>query len=332
MHFRRDPAALLPRLRVLSLPPVGPTESFSEAVLGGLGKTPKTLPPRFLYDAEGSRLFEEITRLPEYYLTRCEEEILRVSGPEIAAAMADCSSLVEFGSGSSWKTRRLLDLCLARRPKLHYYAIDISSEFLLESASGLLRDYPTLWVTALAGEYYDAFPVLGGGGDPRLFIFLGSNIGNFTPEEARGFLKRLHTVMDPHDRLLIGVDLVKDPTVIEAAYNDSRGITADFNKNILRRINRELHGNFDLDRFAHHAPYDPVEQRVEMRLVSACDQSVEVGGREFQFAQDEPIVTEWSHKYTPDCFERLCRSAGLTRAASWRDSQGYFSLKMVRPA
>ncbi len=314
--------------------PAGPRQTFAEAVAAGLAQSPKSLPTRFLYDHEGSELFERITELPEYYPTRTERSILESHVGQIVQAAGENLAIIEFGSGSSVKTRLLLEAALARQPDLCYVPIDISADFLRESSEALLDDYPGLRIVALAAEYFDAIKALPTHEGPRLILFLGSNIGNLTHEEATDFLRRLCAALEPRDRVLIGVDRVKAPHVLTAAYNDRQGVTAEFNKNILRRIDRELDGDFDIECFRHEAPYLEREARVEMRLVSMASQTVTIGalGRSYHFDSGEAIHTEWSHKYTRETFGALASAAGMDMEEMWTDERGWFSLMMLRSA
>jgi dimethylhistidine N-methyltransferase len=307
---------------------------FCAAVAEGLRGAPKSLPTHFLYDHAGSELFERITELPEYYPTRTERSILEANAREIVESAGMNAALVEFGSGSSAKTRLLIEAALARQPELRYVPIDISVEFLKQSSQALLDRYDRLRVTALGAEYFDAISALPAHDGPRLILFLGSNIGNLTHEEATEFLTRVRCRMEPRDRLLIGIDLVKDRHVLEAAYNDAQGVTAAFNRNLLRRVNRELDGHFVVDCFRHHAPYDEAEQRIEMRLYSVGEQHVPIDaiGQTYGFRDGEYIHTEWSHKYTRESFAALCAPAGLALEHVWPDPRDWFALTMLKPA
>jgi dimethylhistidine N-methyltransferase len=293
----------------------------------------KTLPCRFFYDDAGSHLFERICQLPEYYLTRTEQKILEDRAPKMIAAAGGDLALIEFGSGSSCKTRILLDAVLDRQRRLHYTPIDISSEFLRASALSLLAAYDRLFVTALAAEYNDAIPLLPGHDGPRLILFLGSNIGNFEHEEAVGFLARIRRQMQKRDRILIGVDLVKERRILEAAYNDAAGVTEAFNKNLLLRVNRELGANFDPDRWEHAAPFVEEASRIEMRLVSPNRQAVFFGAFEqkVSFEEGEFIHTENSHKYTLASFAALCAAAGLGIQERWLDERKRFAVMLLKP-
>ncbi len=323
------------RLRVVTPAASHRAQTLAEVVLEGLSAPQKRLPCRFFYDLEGSHLFERICELPEYYLTRTERSILTRCAPEMIAAAGDDLAIVELGSGSSVKTRLLLEAALRRQPRLHYAAIDISADFLLHSATALTAEYPRLDVTAITAEYGDGIGAAPAHDGPRLFLFLGSNIGNFAKDEAQAFLRQIRAVMQPQDRLLVGIDLVKDRGVIEAAYNDSAGVTELFNKNLLRRVNQELGGNFSLGCFRHEAPFIETgeESRIEMRLASRREQavSVEALDREFHFGEGEYILTEYSHKYTPDGFAALAHGAHLTPTRTWTDPREWFAVVLLRP-
>jgi L-histidine Nalpha-methyltransferase len=320
-------------LEFVQVPTAVPGNDLASAVLEGLCRPDKWLPARFFYDIEGSALFEEITRLPEYYLTRAEESILEAHAADIIRQAGTGIALAEFGSGSSCKTRVLIEAALRRQGSLHYTPIDISSGFLAQTARRLMKEYSGLSITALAAEYFDAVAALPERPEPRLILFLGSNIGNFEHSEAQEFLSRIRRRMRAEDRLLLGVDLVKDPAIIEPAYNDSRGVTAAFNKNILARINRELGGHFDLASFRHQAPYLVDDARVEMRLISTVRQSVKVAAIEeiVDFEAGEIIHTENSHKYTLDSFASLCEPAGLSIREVWFDERKWFAEIMLEP-
>jgi dimethylhistidine N-methyltransferase len=307
--------------------------TFAAAVLEGLSLRQKTLPSRFFYDTAGSDLFEQITRLPEYYLTRSEESILQANAESILRRAGDGITLVEFGSGSSYKTRLLIDAALRRQARLHYVPIDISADFLGQTAKRLLSEYRGLSITALAAEYRDAVTAMPDTDGPRLILFLGSNIGNFDPVEAQAFLRQVRGRMSDCDRMLVGIDLVKDPSIIEAAYNDAQGVTAAFNRNVLARINRELGGRFVLSSFRHQAPFLPEPSKVEMRLISAVFQTVRVTAveRDFDFEAGEFIHTENSYKYTLASFEELCAPAGLRIADCWLDPNRWFAEVLLEP-
>lgn len=321
------------RFAFTEVPARHPGASLQAVVMEGLCRTEKRLDCRFFYDSTGSHLFERICRLPEYYLTRAEHALLERHAAEIVCTAGQCVTLIEFGSGSSVKTRLLLEAALERQPTLHYTPIDISADFLRSASLQLLKDYDRLFVAAIAAEYEDGIEALPERDGPRLLVFLGSNIGNFTPAEALGFLKRVQRRMRPQDSLLLGIDLLKDPAIIEAAYNDAEGVTEQFNKNLLVRINRELQADFDLAAFTHHAPFLESPPRIEMRLVSLRRQTVRIRGlrRDFVLEQGESIHTENSHKYTVAGAADLCGAAGLALAAQWIDEQNLFGLLLLRP-
>ena len=327
-----------PRLDFITIALQNRPLSFCTYVVDGLSQPQKTLPCHLFYDAAGSDLFERITRLPDYYLTRTEQNLLSRHAGAIAAAAApgiNNVALVEFGSGSSLKTRIVIDALLARQPQLHYTPLDISGDFLRASALDLLGVYPNLTITALAAEYRDGMTHLPVHDGPRLILFLGSNIGNFAPSAAQEFLCGLRNVMQSDDRLLLGVDIIKPPSILEAAYNDPQGVTAQFNKNLLRRVNRELGGDFDLDGFAHAAPFvnEPNRARIEMRLVSLRRQHVTLREveRTFTFEAGEFIHTENSHKFALPEFETLAQSAGFAVAHCWQDTAFPFALLLLQP-
>jgi dimethylhistidine N-methyltransferase len=324
---RRAPSQ---RLFFIDVPPKR-TLGFAESVATGLSKEKKSLCCRFLYDQVGSRLFEQITELPEYYLTKCEESILARRAGEILGLVGKEVSIVELGSGSSAKTRHLIRAGLKRQHTLLYSPIDISGDFLRECAADLVRQFDGLLVSAVAGEYLDALRALAPTNEPRLFVFLGSNLGNFENAQALELLVRVAQAMKPTDRFLVGIDLAKDASIIEPAYNDSQGVTARFNKNILARINRELHGKFDLKTFTHKAKYVPSRGRVEIELVSQQDQSVAIGHTSYDFEKGEPILTEVSTKYTLPGFERLAYGAGLGIQSVWHDAKRYFAVALLQP-
>ena len=322
------------RLRFVDVRGEEAGERLCDTVYRGLCATPKTLPPRLFYDHAGSELFEAITDLPEYYPTRTEAAILERHAAEIVAQAGHGLTMLEFGSGSSRKTRLLIEAALARQGALEYVPIDISRAFLREAAETLLSEYPDLTVTALAGEYFDAARAMPSAEGPRLILFLGSNIGNLDHGSAVEFLSRVRGGMRAEDRLLVGTDLVKDVATLEAAYDDARGVTARFNLNLLARINRELGGHFDLVCFRHAAPWDSDHERIEMRLVSLAEQRVRIDDLDttFSFAEGEVIVTEWSQKYTATSFAALCESAGLELVARWTDERAWFAEWMLRPS
>ncbi|MEO3428444.1 L-histidine N(alpha)-methyltransferase [Pelagibius sp. CAU 1746] len=296
---------------------------FRDAVLRGLARRPKALEPKFFYDERGSQLFDAITELEEYYPTRAETAALRAHAAAIAAFVGEGASLVEFGSGSSVKTRLLLD---SLRNLQCYVPIDISGAHLQRAAARLAADY-ALPVVPVHADYSSAFtlpaavPAAG-----RVGFFPGSTIGNFDPPAAAAFLRRARDLLGPGARFIVGVDLQKDEARLIAAYGDAAGVTAAFNLNLLQRINRELEGTFDLAAFRHEARYDSALGRIEMHLVSRADQAAAVAGRSFGFAAGESIHTESSYKYTLEAFAELARQGGWRSEAQWLDPEGLFSL------
>ncbi len=302
---------------------------FRQAVLHGLGGTPKTLPSKFFYDAEGSRLFDRICELPEYYPTRTECALLAARAGEIAALVGPQAGLIEFGSGAGVKIRLLLT---ALRFPAVYVPVDISREHLLAAASSLAADFPGLRVMPVCADYTNRFALPRLPGTPHRLagFFPGSTIGNFTPAEARGFLQGAGRLLGPGSMMIVGVDLPKVRALLEAAYDDAAGVTAAFNKNLLTRINRELDGDFDLTTFAHEARWNAEESRVEMHLVSRVAQVVQVAGQPIGFAKGETIHTENSYKYSPSSFAQLARSAGYTPIAAWTDPAGLFSIQVLK--
>jgi L-histidine Nalpha-methyltransferase len=322
------------RLQYIDVPPTIRAQPFCAVVAEGLSAPRKWLPCRFFYDRAGSELFERICGLPEYYLTRTERAILDRYAAEIVEAAGPEIALVEFGSGSSDKTRLLLAAALRRQSALHYTPIDISGEFLRSSAVRLLADFPRLDVTAIAAEYHDGIAALPRAGVPRLILFLGSSIGNFTRDEASAFLAHVRESMRPEDRLLVGIDLLKERATIEAAYNDSLGVTAAFNRNLLTRVNRELGADILLDAFAHSAPFVEQHARIEMHLVCRRAHRAYVGAVDmhFQFHRGETIHTENSHKYSLGGFASLCHGAGLDVQRHWTDAREWFALLLVKPS
>jgi L-histidine Nalpha-methyltransferase len=293
-------------------------KDFSEDVIAGLSLPQKTLPPKYFYDAAGSRLFERICRLPEYYVTRAELALTRANLAAIARFAGKGGELVEYGSGESLKTRLLIR---ALKPAA-YLPVDISAESLQEAVKRLAREFPGLPIVPVHGDF--SRPIeLPRARARRVVYFPGSTIGNLTPEEAHAFLAMTR---DQAGRMLVGVDLKKDANVLHAAYNDSRGVTAAFNLNLLARINRELGGDFDLRQFAHYAFYNAPLGRVEMHLVSLARQAVRVAGRRFRFERGESIHTENSYKYSAEGFGALAARAGYLGKKLWTDRKGRFAL------
>lgn len=309
-------------------------EDFAADVRTGLSAQKKRLSCAFLYDRAGSQLFEEICSLPEYYLTRAEEEILRSRAAEIVGDLPPDVDLVELGSGSAAKTRLLIEELIRRHGRLRYVPVDISRTMLEESSSALLADHPELSVLGVAAEYraglHELRRRLKG---PRLVLWLGSNVGNFERDEAVRFLAEVRRDLDENDRLLLGVDLRKDRATLELAYDDPAGVSARFNLNLLARINRELGGHFDLDSFAHHARYHEDRGFVELSLVSRRAQTVRIDalGMDVAFEAGEEIHTENSHKYSIREIEALAEGAGYAVERAWLDAQQRFRLQRLVP-
>jgi len=300
-------------------------------VRDGLTATPKTLPPKWFYDAHGSELFERITRLDEYYPTRAERAILTARAAEIAT-LSGARTLLELGAGSGEKTRLLLDALRAGGTLARYAPVDVSGEFLVGAAERIAADHPGLDVHAVVadfGRHLDLLPTAG----PRLIAFLGGTIGNFEADERAAFLAELHATMAPDDTLLLGTDLVKDTGRLVRAYDDAQGVTAAFNRNVLRVLNTELDADFDPAAFAHVAAWDPVHERIEMRLRSRAAQRIRVGALDLdvRFAPGEELRTETSAKFRTDGLRDELAAAGLCGTASWTDPDGDFALTLARP-
>lgn len=312
--------------------------NFGTEVQAGLAAFPKRLPCRFFYDAEGSRLFEKISELPEYYLTRAGLEIMQERAAQVVARFPRGAALIELGSGSSAQTRILIAQFLSRDGGLRYVPVDISRTMLDESARVLLADFPGLEILAVAGEYQEARALLREDfGRPKLILWLGSNIGNLDRPEAVEFLHRLRSLMAPDDRLLVGIDLRKNRRVLEAAYDDAQGVTAQFNRNILARINRELGGEFDASLFRHRARYDEDAGRIEMYLVSEVPQTVRIAALDLAvlFEAGEAIHTENSYKYSLAEIDETAAAAELRVECQWLDrgrrfSQSFLALREIQ--
>lgn len=303
------------------------TADVRAEVLEGLSRPRKRLPPKLFYDQQGSRLFDAITELPEYYPTRTEIRILRDHGAAMADRLGRGCVLIELGSGSSLKIQTLL---AALQPRV-YIPIDISRAHLLESAQALAERFPELSIRAACADYSGPFelPLEPEWRDLAAF-FPGSSIGNFDPDDARAFLKRVGRVLGPGGRLLIGVDLKKERAVLDAAYNDALGVTAAFNLNLLTRLNRELGADFEVDAFRHRAFFNEESSRIEMHLVSRGNQRVRVAGQVFDFRLGESIHTENSYKYGIEDFQRLARPAGFVSEQVWTDADDLFSVHCLR--
>lgn len=323
-----------PRFRWTEFEPGGAEEDDGQDVIEGLRGAPMTLPPQYFYDDRGSILFERITRLPEYYLTRKELEILEQRAPEIAE-LTGPAELIELGSGSARKTRMLIDAYSRHGDALRYLPVDVSAAMLKDSSRDLLDAYAQLDVWGLVGTYEQALAEL----PPpriatRMVIFLGSTLGNLHPRELGQFIDRVRHALRPGGFFLVGADLQKPVAVLEAAYNDSAGVTAEFNLNMLRHLNRRFDGDFDPEAFAHKAVYDREDHRIEMHLVSLRPQRVALRALDLEISLDEgeTIRTEISRKfYLPELIETFARH-GFEKAGGWADAQDWYSLTLFRAA
>lgn len=312
------------RVTVLDLEPVN--ADFLAEVLAGLASSPRTLPCKFFYDERGSELFQKICELPEYYITRTETELLRRSAPEIAESIGPNAALIGFGTGAGIKTRLLLEHL---QNPIAYIPVDISRQRLIDSAIELSHAMPALEILPVCADYLQElqFPKPLRKPDHMAVFFPGSTIGNMEPPVAADFLRKICHLCGKSGGLIIGIDLQKSRDILEAAYNDSAGVTAEFNLNLLVRANRELGADFDVARWKHRAVYNEGEGRIEMHLMSEGEQIVHVGGREFAFAGGEKIITEFSYKHTVEGFTRLAASAGFREASRvWTDPNRWFAI------
>jgi L-histidine Nalpha-methyltransferase len=319
------------RLRIETRSVENATPGLARDVCWGMSQSPKRLPPKYFYDERGSRLFDAICDTPEYYLTRSEYALLRAIADQLVTPAP--SDLIELGSGAARKTRLLLDALGRTKKDCRYVPFDVSEEMLRWSAKALLEEYPWLRVLGVVGDYerdLDSLPQ----GKRRMVAFLGSTIGNFEHAAAVEFLARLGRQLQRGESVLLGTDLAKDPQVLNAAYNDARGLTRDFNKNVLRVINRELGGNFDVDRFRHVAFFDEATSRIEMHLESTVVQRVSIAELELEleFAAGERILTEISRKFTRASVEQLFAEAGLALGEWFVSGDGYFALSRAHRA
>ena len=315
------------------LPPGGPLSGMAADVRAGLTRPFKELSPRYFYDEYGSQLFEDITELPEYYPTRCEREILETRSAEICEAANSPATLIELGSGSAAKTRVLLDAMLDAGCLETYCPVDISEEITRETAERIAAEYDDIAIRGLVCDFeldLERIPVAA----PRVIALLGGTIGNFEPQQRAGFLHRVSHLLGPEDRFLLGTDLVKDPATLEAAYNDSQGVTAAFNKNVLAVLNRELDADFDLDAFEHVARWDPENLWIDIRLRSLTNQVVNVAALDMQaaFSAGEEMRTEISTKFARPGLEGIYAEAGLELTDWWTDADGLFALSLARRA
>jgi L-histidine Nalpha-methyltransferase len=304
-------------------------DSFRDAVLAGLSNSPKSLPCKFFYDQRGSALFEAICEVPEYYLTRTELGILQSNAGDMAARIGPNCRLVELGSGASIKVRLLLD---ALETPLAYIPVDISRGFLRDAAASIATDFPELDVIAVCADYTRPFtlPKVSGPGGKTVGFFPGSTIGNFEPEAVVQFLSHVGKLLGPGAEMLIGADVKKDKAILDAAYNDAKGLNAAFNLNLLHRIAKELDSDIAIDDFAHVAFYNPDEGRVELYIKSLKDQSAAIAGRRFCFAAGEMIHTENSYKYAIPEFRMLAARAGFRALETWTDADGKFAVHYLR--
>jgi len=295
-------------------------------IQAGLGQQQKSISPKYFYDDAGSKLFDAICELPEYYPTKTELGIMHDNIAELVALVGPQASLIEFGSGSSLKTRVLLE-CLQELAV--YVPVDISQEHLLQTAERIRADFPAIEVLPVVADFMRPFKLPSPQVMPlrNIIYFPGSTIGNFSNDAAHELMKVMHHEAGEDGALLIGVDLQKDVAVLERAYNDSQGVTAEFNLNVLRRLNREFDGTFELDRFAHRAIYNEEAGRIEMYLDSLVDQSASVAGETFRFAEGESILTEHSHKYTLEGFAEMALAARFRVERVWMDEEELFSLQ-----
>ena len=321
------------RFRCERVRPSRAVPSLVDDVRAGLLDAPRSLPPKYFYDDRGSQLFDRICDTPEYYPTRTEAALLASHAGELIASAAP-DALIEFGSGSSRKTRYLFDACETLAMNCSYWPFDVCEAMLRQSGDALMRDYDWLEVRALVGDYLaglDGLPTCVG---RRCFVFLGGTIGNFEPRQARDFLREVRARMRPGDSLILGADRVKSPAVLHAAYNDAEGVTAAFNRNVLRVLNRELGADFVPDAFRHEAVYNASRQQIEMYLVPEAAQHVHLAelDAELDLAAGEPILTEISRKFTPQDLAGLLAEAGLRLEGHFEPDNGYFSLVYATPA
>ncbi len=303
-------------------------------VLAGLGATPKRLPPKLFYDARGSELFEQITQLPEYYLTRSEREILTRYSAGIVATCRPGLTVIELGAGTAEKTAILLSAILDAQPRASFYPVDVSSSALNIGLARLNGNLRRLEVKPIIADYTRGIPAIARIRSPRMVVWLGSSIGNFEEQEAVAILRRVRSGLGAQDALLLGTDLEKSRAILLPAYDDPQGVTAAFNKNVLARINRELGGEFDLQTFDHVAVWNPAAGRMEMYLESWRRQQVRVAalGRSFEFRAGERIHTENSYKYTAATVDRILHAAGFSRSYTWTDTRKFFALHLACPA
>jgi L-histidine N-alpha-methyltransferase len=313
-----------------SLPITG--SSIAADVLEGLSAQPRSLPPKLFYDAEGSRLFDEITRTPEYYPTRTERAILEAHAAEMVRHAGNNLTLIELGAGNASKTSLLVEALLHCQLRVEFHPVDVSPAALQEAVAGMKGRFPGLVVSPIVADFSQRLPGLSTLPGKKLVLFIGSTIGNFEPQGAVRFLQNVRQSLAPGDALLLGLDLIKDADILHAAYNDAQGITARFNKNMLARINRELGGHFDLDAFEHVAFWNPSRSRMEMHLESRWEQAVWVRDldRVFSFAPGERIHTENSYKFAPETISSLLQNSGFVMEKCWTDPEQWFRVVLAR--
>jgi dimethylhistidine N-methyltransferase len=313
-----------------TIPAPSRTDALTNGVLEGLRKHPRQLSPVWFYDELGSFLFDSICELPEYYLTRTERQIMRQHAPDMAHHIGPDAAIIEFGSGTSTKTR---DLLTQLEKPAAYVPVDIARDHLLAAASAIARDYSTLRVIPICADFTQPFdlPTTVYAAARRVVYFPGSTLGNFDPAQARGLLQRMRQIIGANGAVLIGIDLKKDPRILERAYNDRAGVTAEFNINALRHLNRELGTDFDLDAFEHLAVWVEDQSRIEMHLVSKRDQTVHLGDESVEIEKGEHLTTEFCHKYTLETFADLAATAGLSVSRVWMDPAKQFSVQLLEP-
>lgn len=314
-----------------TVPVKAAADALTNDVLDGLRKEPKELSPVWFYDELGSFLFDNICQLPEYYITRTELQIMHGHAAEMAQHIGPEAALIEFGSGTSRKTRLLLDQL---ENPIAYAPVDISREHLFAAAGSLAKDYPNLHIVPVCADFTQnvELPQFVRAAQRRVVYFPGSTLGNFDHRQARALLVRMRELVGRSGAILIGIDLRKDPKVLERAYDDAAGVTAEFNINALRHVNRELGADFDLEAFDHLAVWVENESRIEMHLVSKRDQVVHLGGEKVRIRRGEHLRTEYCHKYTLESFNELAAMAGLAVRRVWTDPNRQFSVQLLEPA
>jgi len=322
-----------PRLQLLNLENNTAESTLAQDVIDGLGGKPKELPPKYFYDEYGSWLFDRICQVPEYYPTRTEDSLLRRHARDIIA-ISKPDTIFELGSGASRKTVHLLNACEEASCYSVYQPLDVCGEILVDAGQRLIRNYGWLDIEALVGDYSAGLDFASGLEGAGLYVFLGGSIGNFTHKQAVSFLTGVRRSMTSQDYLLLGADRVKSTEVLNAAYNDSRGYTEAFNLNILSVINRELGGQFNLDRFQHQAFFNEENSQIEMHLRSTRKQGIDIEslGLRVSFAEGETVRTEISRKFTPESLDQLVSAAGFDIARHYQPENGYFSLLLLTPS